>query len=101
MQEIAVGRAEVLYDCGRCADGLGLGREAAGDFTGLLLLHGLELLLQILLLGEQRLDLLLQFAHGRVDLAGDGLDELQLLVRPLVSLQAGDGFDAPDAGGDG
>ena len=78
-----------------------LAARLRASFGGLLLLHGLELLLQVLLLGEQGLDLLLQFADGRVDLAGEGLDELQLLVRPLVGLQAGDGLDAPDAGGDG
>ena len=52
------------------------------------LLHRLELLLEVLLLGEQRFDLLLQFAHGGVDLAGEGLDELEFLVGPPVGLQA-------------
>ena len=50
---------------------------------------------------EQCFDLFLQFAHGRIHFARESLDEMQLVGGFAVGFEAGDGFDAADAGGDG
>src|ERR1017187_2963508 len=50
---------------------------------------------------EKGINFLFQLMHRRIDFAGDAFDELQLLVREVVSRQARHRFDAADTGGDG
>jgi len=101
LEVIAISGAEIFDDGASRADVLRFGDERAGSFGGLFLLSGLELFLQIFLLGEEGFDFLFQFGHGRVDLAGESFDEVKLIAGLLVGFEAGDGFDAADAGGDG
>ena len=61
-------------------------------------LHGdLDFFFQRFLMREQQLDFLFQFVQRRIDFAGNALDELQLLVRQIISRQARDSFNSPDA----
>ena len=65
---------------------------------GFALLRGLELLLQFLLVREQRFDFLFQFVNRRIHFARERFDQMQLRhSRVAISFKSGNGFDAPDA----
>ena len=50
---------------------------------------------------QQRLDFLFQFMHRRIHLARQQFDERHFVRGFAIGFEAGNGFDAPHAGGDG